>query len=521
MKIHFCGAAECVTGSCFLIETKEKKFLIDCGMFQGTKEIRERNYSEFPFNPSELEFMILTHAHIDHSGLIPKLIKAGFRGKVYCSTATRDLCSLMLPDSGYIQEMEVERKNRKLQRAGKPPLLPIYTSEDGKAAIGQFFGVPLKKTVEIDSDIKFCLNEAGHILGSCIIELWVEGKKLVFTGDIGNKNKPIIKDPDNIDEADYVIMESTYGNRLHTDKEDKEKRLIEIIRETFERGGNLVIPAFAVERTQDLIYYLHRIKNSNIFKELNIYIDSPLAVEATKVFCERPEYYDKETVELSEYKSECPFVFDGITFTQSVQESMELNKVKNGAIIISASGMAEAGRIKHHLKHNLWREESTVLFVGYQAVGTLGRRIKEGEKFVRIHGEDIAVKANVLFLDGFSAHADQDGLIDWISNFKKAPKKVFVVHGEVEASLELVQIIKQRLGFDAVSPKLYEVFDFDSILPIHELQKETITDIQVKNIYGDLIMLLNNKVSNGLSNKEYEKLYDKLNELREYIKGRM
>lgn len=517
MKIHFYGAAQCVTGSCYLVETETNKFLVDCGMFQGSKVLKDRNYNEFAFKPSEIDFVLLTHAHIDHSGLIPKLVKAGFKGRVYCSDATKDLCSLMLPDSGFIQVMEVERKNRKLSRAGEPLLSPIYTPEDADFAMTQFIGLPLKKTITINDNTKFRLNEAGHILGATIIELWTDNKKIIFSGDIGNKGQPIIKDPDYIKDADYLVIESTYGNRNHEDKDNKEEMLVEIIKRTFERGGNLVIPAFAVERTQDLIYYLHKVKNANIFDELKIYVDSPLAVNSTEVFCRRREYYDDETNSLIEYDNTCPFVFDDVTYTQSVKDSMELNEIKSGAIIISASGMAEAGRIKHHLKHNLWREECTVLFVGYQAVGTLGRKIRDGEKVVRIHGEGVAVKAEIVSIDGFSAHADQNGLIEWLEHFESFPGQVFVVHGEEDSSSEFAKLVSEKFKTKVVLPKLDEVYEIDDANTAQIVAANEMTDKQVKVLYGEVIRMLDTKVTAGLSRKEYQRLIDKLSMVADYI----
>ena len=491
--------------------------MIDCGMFQGNKAMKDRNYTEFPFNPAEIDFMILTHAHVDHSGLIPKLVKKGFKGTIYCTTATKDLCTIVLPDSGYIQEMEIERKNRKLSRAGEPLLEPIYTSNDAYDSLNLFHGVPMKNIIRIDDEISFKFNEAGHILGSSIIELWVGAEKIVFSGDLGNKNQPIIKDPDYISEADYLVIESTYGDRKHSDQYNKEEKLIEIIKDTFARGGNLIIPAFAVERTQDLLYYLHNIKNSGIFDNLPIYVDSPLAIKATNIFCNRQEYYDVETTELAKFNNECPFIYDDITFTQTADESKNINTIKNGAIIISASGMAEAGRIKHHLKHNLWRAESTVLFVGYQAIGTLGRRIKDGEKTVRIHGEEVAVNAKVLYLDGFSAHADQDGLIDWIDHFESFPQHVFIVHGEEESSGEFARIIKEKYTTNVTIPKLEESFELQSTEIKTLNMVSEISPNNVTNLFGEIISSLTAKVSKGLERKEYTRLLEKLNRLKDNV----
>jgi metallo-beta-lactamase family protein len=517
LKLHFFGAAGHVAGSCFMLETGKRKILIDCGMFQGSKALRERNYGEFPFNPSEIDFLILTHAHIDHSGLIPKLVKKGFEGRIYCSTATKELCSLLLPDSGYIQVMEVERKNRKLKRAGQPLLTPIYTPDDAEMAMAQFSAVRRKEIVTIDSEIKFRLNEAGHILGATIVELWVGDIKIVFTGDLGNKDQPIIKDPDYIEEADYLVIESTYGSRNHTFIGDNEKKLTEIIKETFARGGNLIIPSFAVARTQDLLYHLHNIKNSNEFKELNIYVDSPLAINATKVFCERKEYYDQETKDLEEACESSALVFEGVKFTPSVEESMALNTIEKEAIIISASGMAEAGRIKHHLKHNLWREESTILFVGYQAQGTLGRRIVDGEKIVRIHGEEIMVKANIISLDGFSSHADQKGLLEWVGNIKKPPKQVFVVHGEKESSQELAKAISEKFNIKTTVPSIGEVFELKDSDSIQLVSPPDSSEEHIRILYGQIIKCLDTKVNVGLAKKNNEELLEKLARIMDYV----
>ncbi len=517
MRIHFYGAAGCVTGSCYVIDTGKRKLMIDCGMFQGNKSMKERNYTEFPFNPTDIDFMILTHAHIDHSGLIPKLVKKGFKGAIYTTTATKDLCAIMLPDSGYIQEMEVERKNRKLSRAGETLIEPIYTSNDAYEALKQLQGVPMEDTIKIDNDISFKFNDAGHILGSASIELWVESEKIVFSGDLGNKNQPIIKDPSYISEANYLVIESTYGNRKHSDQYDKEERLVDIIKDTFARGGNLIIPAFAVERTQDLLYYLHNIKNSGVFHNLPIYVDSPLAIKATNIFCNRKEYYDTETTELAKFNNECPFIYDDITFTATAEESKNINAIKKGAIIISASGMADAGRIKHHLKHNLWRKESTVLFVGYQAMGTLGQRIKDGEKAVRIHGEEVAVNAKVLYLDGFSAHADQDGLLDWIGHFESFPQHTFVVHGEEESSEEFARIIKEKYTANVTIPKLGESFELQStevktLNVVSNIEPNHVTDL-----LGEITTSLTAKVSKGLERKEYMRLLEKLNRLKDNV----
>ncbi len=467
MYIQFYGAAGTVTGSCFLVTTKNERFLVDCGMFQGSKELKEHNYQEFPFDPAKIDFVLLTHAHIDHSGLIPKLYKKGFNGLVYTTKATQELCAVILPDSGHIQEMEVERKNRKLLRKGSPPIEPIYTVKDAEDCLQNFRGYQYEENIEITPRVKVRFQDAGHILGSAFIEVCLKedgiSKKIVFSGDIGNINQPIVDDPTIIKEADIVVMESTYGNRYHLEVEDRLEILTRVVKNTMKKGGNLIIPAFAVERTQDLIYHLKELKEKGVLPEIKIYIDSPMAVEATKVFMRNPQFFDEEAQAVLEKEGpERFFTGEGIHYVRTAEESMQLNKIKSGAIIISASGMAEAGRIKHHLKHNLWRPECTILFVGYQAEGTLGRRILDGEKKVKIHGEEVAVKADIVKIDGFSAHADQKGLVEWLKGFRKTPGKVFLVHGEEDALKTLQRVILSETGIRAEIPAYGARYDISS-----------------------------------------------------------
>lgn len=499
MKIQFCGAAGTVTGSCFMVTAGETKFLVDCGMFQGSKELKERNYSDFIFNPAEIQFVILTHAHIDHSGLIPKLYKKGFKGQVYCTKATSDLCGVVLPDSGYIQEMEVERKNRKISRSGGTPLEPIYKAEDAQRCLGNFKSCRYNEIIELTSTVRFKLLDAGHILGSAIIELVIreddKETKVIFTGDLGNVNQPIVEDPTPVYNADVVIMESTYGNRYHLETENKLERLARIIKNTHKKGGNLVIPAFAVERTQDLIYDLISLKEKGDMPPMNIYIDSPMAVEATKVFIRNQELYDDEASERIKVNNSQNFLEDpSIKYILSTEQSVALNKIKGGSIIISASGMADAGRIKHHLKHNLWRNESTVLFVGYQAEGTLGRRILEGEKKVKIHGEDVAVKADIEVIDGYSAHADQKGLLDWLKGFDKTPAKVFLVHGEEESLNTLKRVISNDLGVDAEIAQFGMVYDLEENISIPAMETEITAPAASKRVLNETFSLLKDHI---------------------------
>lgn len=455
MKLTFFGAAGTVTGSCHLIEAGAMKILVDCGMFQGTRVLRERNYQPFPFHPGEIDFVLLTHAHIDHSGLLPKLVKQGFRGTVYTCGVTVELCEVMLPDSGYIQEMEVERLNRKNARAGKPLLEPTYTAEDAVECIRSFQGIEYGEMITLSSNIRLRFLDAGHILGSAMIEIWVteNGKetKLLFTGDLGRDNKAYINNPTDIMEADYVIMESTYGARLHEDAGDRLALLEQIAWDTYGRGGNLVIPAFAVERTQDLLYDINLLAIANRFPPMEIYIDSPMAVAATEVFKRNQHVFDPATKALIQ-NGQNPLVMPNLKYSQTTEESIALNQRKGGAVIISASGMCDAGRIKHHLKHNLWRPESTILFVGYQAEGTKGRQLVDGAKSIRIHGEEVAVKADIRRIEGYSSHADQRELLDWLRNFTTPPQRVFLVHGEPEAASVLARLIEDQLAFPVTIP---------------------------------------------------------------------
>ncbi len=456
MKIKFLGAAKTVTGSFYVIETSDYRIAVDCGLFQGNKEIKERNYQGFNIDPASIDVLILTHAHIDHSGLIPKLCRLGFKGPIFCSRGTSDLCSVMLPDSAHIQESEVERKNRKLSRAGQVLLEPIYTVDDALNCLSQFEPINYDEMVTIIPGIDICLRDAGHILGSCIVEMWIEENgtrtKIVFSGDLGQTNQPIIRDPFIIDSADYVLLESTYGDRFHKGVFNRAEQLKQVIDETMAKGGNLVIPAFAVERTQDLLYDLNVLySRGQLDPGIDIYIDSPLAIAATEIFQKSTDYFDEETREYLANGNN-PLKLPNLKYSRTQLESMELNKVKGNTIIISASGMCDAGRIKHHLKYNLWRPESTILFVGYQAAGTLGRRILDGEKLVTIHGEKVAVRADIKNIEAFSAHADQAGLMSWLKNITKRPQKVILVHGEEKSQAVLADLINKELGLPVVIP---------------------------------------------------------------------
>lgn len=467
MKIKFLGAATSVTGSCYLITTKTHKFIIDCGLFQGNKTIESQNREEFGFDPTTIDFMILSHAHIDHSGRIPLLVKKGFKGKIYCTDATADLVDIMLKDSGYIQEREAQWGNKKAQRLGRPLVEPLYTMEDATKSLKQIEPHLYEQNIQIDASVKFRFRDAGHILGSAIVEIWVEedGKvnKLVFSGDLGMKNKPILNDPTFIEEADYLIMEATYGNRKHETIEESLAEFIDIIVKTIKRGGTVVIPSFAVGRTQELIYqlnmyYEHHEEFKKILENIKVYIDSPLAISATEIFRRNAQDFDEETRKYI-LSGDNPLDFKNLVFVRESKDSKELNFNNEPKIIIASSGMAEAGRIKHHLKHHLWRDTSSVVIVGYQAAGTLGRLIVEKAEEVFIFGEKIKVKAEVYSLEGFSGHADKDGLFEWLSAFKKFPKKVFLVHGEDESKIAFAERIKSELNH--VVEVINEVSEFD------------------------------------------------------------
>ena len=469
MKITFFGAARGVTGSCHMIEASGKKFLVDCGLYQGTLTEQILNYEPFPFDVNDIDFVILSHAHIDHSGRIPKLFVNGYKNPVYATPATRDLCTVMLPDSGHIQEKEIEWVNRKRMRAGKKPEPAMYTAKDGLDSCDLIEPLDYGKTKVIDENISFKFIDAGHMLGSAIVEIWIkEGEKtekIVFSGDLGNDENPIIRSPEQVEDADYLVLESTYGDRLHGSIEDQSKEFIDVILKTIRRGGNVVIPSFAVGRTQEILFELNQYVSKNLdngkyIEELAavpVVVDSPLAKNATEIFEDNYDCYNEDALSYL-LTGDNPIGFRNLRFTASADESRAINEDPTPKIIISASGMCEAGRIKHHLKHNLWRPESTILFVGYQAEGTLGRRILSGEKTVKIFGEEIGVHAEIVKLDAFSGHADQKGLLDFVDGITSKPKRIFLVHGEYEGQQVLAQVIKSRFGIDTVIPERSEKY---------------------------------------------------------------
>ena len=474
MKITFLGATKTVTGSNYLVEAAGKKFLVDCGMWQGRKELEEENFDEFDFNPAEIDFMLLTHAHIDHSGRIPKLYKEGYKNKIYAHKATCDLCALMLPDSGHIQEMENEWKNRKRMRKGLPEREPLYTAELAARCLELFEPVQYDQIIDITPNIHVRFNDAGHMLGSSIIELWVneDGKqtKTVFTGDLGNNDIPLLSEPTMIEDADYLVMESTYGSRKHIKNDQKAEMFLDIVSETLDNNGTVVIPSFAVGRTQEILYELNKIKETKddekFIKEYEtlmkapVYVDSPLAISATEVFKENMNLFDEETQEEIQ-RGDYPLEFPGLKFTVTADESKALNASSEPCVIISASGMCEVGRIKHHLKHNLWNPNSTILFVGYQAPGTLGYSIVNGAKKVKIFGEEIAVNARIEYIEGYSGHADQDGLMNFVYSFIKKPKQIFLVHGEEESQDILKAKIESETGLPVIISEFGDTYELN------------------------------------------------------------
>ena len=514
MKITFLGATRTVTGSNFLVEGAGKKFLVDCGMWQGKAEIEEENGQDFEFNPAEIDFMLLTHAHIDHSGRIPKLYKEGFKNKIYAHKATCDLCALMLPDSGHIQEMESEWKNRKRMRKGENPLPPIYTAEEAARSLEIFEPVKYDEIIEITPQIQVRFNDAGHMLGSSMIEVWVEeeGKrtKVVFTGDIGNNDIPLLSSPTMIEDTDYLVMESTYGSRMHIKNDQKAQLFLDIVSETLDNGGTVVIPSFAVGRTQEILYEINHIKEEEQDDEFRrkyknlmktpVYVDSPLAISATEVFRENMDLFDEETQE-EIMRGDNPLEFSGLQFTRTADESKALNQDSKSSIIISASGMCEVGRIKHHLKHNLWNPKSTILFVGYQAPGTLGYSIVNGAKTVKVLGEEIAVNARIEYIEGYSGHADQEWLMNFIYSFIKKPKHIFLVHGEPEAQDVLQAKILEETGISVTIPEFGETYDLSKEVEMTNKLERKVT----KTLRTEIIVRL-------------EKLKNEMKDMESYVK---
>lgn len=528
MKITFLGATKMVTGSNFLVEGAGKKFLVDCGMYQGGDRDEMQNHEPFAYDVNEIDFMLLTHAHIDHSGRIPKLYKEGYRNPVITTKATRDLCSIMLPDSGHIQEQEIEWRNRKRMREGKEALPPLYTAQDAIDTMEIFKPVNYDEIIEIDPNIYVRFNDAGHMLGSAIIEIWVkeDGKetKAVFTGDLGNNDIPLLSSPTMIDNCDYLVMESTYGGRLHIRNDEKANLFLNIVSETLDKGGTVVIPSFAVGRTQEILYELNNLKDAQDSEEFKkkyatlmkapVYVDSPLAISATEVFRENANLFDEETQALIE-RGDNPLEFPGLQFTRTADESKALNEKNESAIIISASGMCEVGRIKHHLKHHLWDPNSTVLFVGYQAPGTLGRRIVDGERVVRIFGEEIAVNARIEYIEGYSGHADQEWLMNFIYSFITKPKHVFLVHGEPNGQEILKAKIEEEAKLPVIIPEYGQTYTLDDNLTMEQTVAPIAIQSSAKREVLDKIKLLKNELNDmeSIVREDYLSKKDNENEI--------
>lgn len=542
MKISFHGAVESVTGSCHLLEWSNKKVLLDCGQFQGSNREEKMNFDDFDFVPSEIDYLLLSHCHIDHCGRIPLLVKRGFKGDIICTKPTYDLCKIMLLDSAHIHESEAEWENRKGKRAGKQIVEPLYTQEDAMKCMEYFKPKLYGQMVKIDNDFSVRFLDAGHILGSSLIEIWVnEGKdeelKIVFSGDLGVENRPLLNNPSYIEEADYVIMESTYGNRLHENIESRMDKLIDIIINTSRRGGNVIIPAFAVGRTQEIIYELNRYydypsKYAEELRKIPVYIDSPLATKSTEIFESNSQVFDEATRNLV-LSGDNPLHFENLRFVQSAIESKQLNEDKTPKIIIAASGMCEAGRIKHHLKHNLWRAESSIVFVGYQAENTLGRKIRDGEKLVKIFGEEINVLAQIFELEGFSGHADKNGLLKWVKGFTKKPKKIFIVHGEADAKAEFAKTIENEFSIDCIVPYFAQVYELDkNKFSVRELTRyiqefpdaiqvagvekinNLLKDIEdVKELFNNALNLTQGSLSDNVNAEKYNDIGNRLIEL--------
>jgi len=457
MKLQFLGGVRTVTGSCYYLEGRNFKVLVECGMFQGA-EAEAVNKRPFAFDPASIDCLFLTHSHLDHVGLVPRLVKEGFTGKIIATSATADIAELILYDSAHIQESDTVWRNRKAMRSGLEIKEPLYLPQDVDSVLPLFQRKQYGMIEELCDGVRYRFVNAGHILGSSTLELWYQDegreRKIAFSGDIGKKDNPIVNDPVFVAETDYLTIESTYGNRKHKGKQESIDELVTIIKTAFRKGGNVIIPSFALGRTQDLIFILNKlVKEGRLFR-INVFIDSPLGERITRVYAAHAEYFDEEARRLFNIESRDAI---RIQFTRKTEESMALNRIKKEAIIISSSGMCEGGRVRHHLKHNLWRGESSIIFVGYQAEGTLGRQIVDGAKTVELLGENIVVRAGIHTLGGFSAHADQDELLGWLCCFKKPPE-IFIVHGEERASLDFQEALKKRFPYVSHVPRVGDTF---------------------------------------------------------------
>ena len=530
MKLEFLGAAHEVTGSCHYLEFADKHVLVDCGMEQGPDLYVNQ---EIPVNASTIDYVFVTHAHIDHSGLLPMLYNHGFRGQIFTTTATHQLCEIMLKDSAHIQMFEAEWKNRKAKRAGRPEVVPLYDMNDAVGVLGHFVSCDYHSVINVCEGLKVRFVDAGHLLGSSSIEMWisentgegVEERKIVFSGDIGPGNRPLIKDPEYLTSADYVVMESTYGDRTHETPPDYAVELARVIRDTFTRGGNLVIPAFSVGRTQEMLYFIRRIKMENLlpeFQNFEVYVDSPLAVEATTIFGKNVQDCFDDTALALVQQGINPIGFPGLRMAITSDESKMINFNDKPKVILSASGMCEAGRIRHHLKHNLWRKDSTILFVGYQVPGTLGNMLLNGAKEVKLFGETIEVQAKIENLPGISGHADVNQLTKWVSMFDPKPKRVFIVHGEDKVTEQFAAHIHEELGLEAYAPFSGDAFDLLTGACVAQGSREAVekkSTRAVNNIFARLVAAGERLTTvirkcEGMPNRELGKFADQINELR-------
>lgn len=520
MKLTFYGSAKEVTGSNMILEAAEKRIMIDCGMFQGSSATKAKNFDGFKYDVKDIDYVLLTHSHIDHSGRIPLLYKKGYNGSVICTKATKDLCDIMLLDSANIQESDTEYKNHKRQRAGLELLEPLYTTDDANNALKHFVAVQYHDLIKLDDNITVKFSDSGHMLGSSSITVYVnENDKttvVAFTSDLGKPNTPIINDPQVIQECDYLIMESTYGNKRHAVKEHPEELMFEIIEDTILKGGTVIIPSFSVGRTQEMIYAFNKNialkKKFSIFNKIPVYIDSPLSTSATEVFMKNTQFFDDEAKQYI-LKGDNPLDFPNLIFTKSVEDSKMLNRDDSPKIIISSSGMCDAGRIRHHLKHNLYKEKTTVLFVGYQANGSLGRILADGAKSVKILGDTIDVRARIEMIDGFSGHADMDDLDNYLSQIRSKPEKIFLVHGEDEQLYPFASRISNTFGIDAVIPDNYSVYELQKGKKVYELAHDRVL---TQNTYKKLTLLdLITDVKRQVKDISELIAYDEINNLDE------
>jgi metallo-beta-lactamase family protein len=466
IKLSFLGGAGNVTGSCFLLEAEGKRYLVDCGMFQE-RAFTNRNWAPFPVPPNTIDAVLLTHAHVDHCGLLPKLVHDGFNGKIYCTEATADIVQIILLDAAHLQEEDAAFKRKRHQREGRKgpyPEIPLYTTEDAEATFPLFSTTKYQQPVEIDNDVSAVFRDAGHVLGSSMIKVTIgkggDARSIIFSGDVGRRDRPMLKDPKAFHTTDYVLVESTYGDREHEDITDTNDRLAAVVNETIHAGGNIIIPSFALQRSQEILYRMNELLMASRIPHLPVYLDSPMAVRITEVFQRYRELFDKEMLKMMDHRNS-PFEFPGLQMSRSTEESKAINFAKGSVMVIAGAGMCNGGRIKHHLVNNIMRPENTILFAGYQAIGTLGRTIVDGAEEVRILGQKYPVVARIEQIRGFSSHADRNDLMQMLSELTEDPKKVFVVHGEERAAESFAKMLHEEKGWNVVVPKYRETVELD------------------------------------------------------------